>query len=183
MPRLEVTDAKLRYCGQMVRRLRHEHQMAFAAVGLNPHRELRNTVSSSSEARAAFLDGELVGMWGVVGTLMCPWGFVWLCMSQEATKHPMRALRLARSELDRFMRTRTELFTTVLEGDEAALRLCAFLGFHVEHQGPGAPPVSKDGRRAWMRYVRNNPDFRMPVGRSYAVKVGYHPPVDPVTVQ
>lgn len=172
---VEIRDARLHHCGQMIRRLRHEHQRAFAMVGLNAHQELRRTVASSSEARSAFIDGRLAGMWGVVGTTLCPWGFVWLCMTEEAARHPVAALRLARREIDRFMRTRTELVTTVLSGDEAALRLCAWLGFHVEDTGLGASAVTRVGRRTLMDYAKRTPEIRVPAGRSYMIQMGYHP--------
>lgn len=174
MVELTIQDGKLRYAGQMIRHLRREHQVAFAGVGLNAHRELRSTMAQSAYYRAAFLDGRLAALWGVTGSLMSPFGFVWLTLTNEGARHPITVLRHARRELDEMMKTRRELTTTVLQDDQAALRLCAFLGFHVEDHGPGAPAYSKIGRKSLMEYVRNNADLRMPAGKSYLVPMGFH---------
>lgn len=174
MPRLEITDGKLRYAGPMIRRLRHEHQQAFARVGLNAHRELRSTMAQSAYCKAAFLDGELAGLWGVVGPQLAPWGFVWLAMTQAAARHPLLALRTARAEIDKIMEWKTELTTTVLSGDTAALRLCAWLGFHCAHEGGGQRAYSRWGRRQLMEYVRETPEIRVPAGGSFAMQMGYH---------
>lgn len=171
---LTIRDGGMRYCGQMIRHLRHEHQEAFAGVGLNPHRELRNTLSQSSYRRAAFLDGRLAALWGVTGTMLSPVGFVWLTLTNEAAGHPMLVLREARRQLDEIMATKSELITTVLRDDQAALRLCAFMGFHVGHDGAGSPAHSKWGRRTLMEHVRTNPDLRKPAGNSYVVPMGFH---------
>ncbi len=171
---LTIRDGGMRFCGQMIRHLRREHHEAFAGVGLNAHRELRNTVAQSAYRRAAFLDGRLAAMWGVTGTVMCSTGLVWLALTNEAAARPILVLREARRQLDEIMRTKTELATTVLRDDEAALRLCVYMGFHVEDNGPGAPAHSKYGRRTLMELVRTNPELRKPVGNSYLVPMGYH---------
>lgn len=170
-----ITEAKMRHAGPMIRRLRREHALAFAAIGLNSHQELRNTMAASSYRRAGFLNGELAALWGVTGSLLSATGFVWLCLSNEAARHPMLILRGAKRQLDEIMETKTELATTVLRDDEAALRFCVYLGFHVGHDGDGAPATSKWGRRTLIEYVRTNPDIRLPAGRSWVMPMGYHP--------
>jgi hypothetical protein len=175
MVELTIKDGKMLYAGQMIRHLRREHQEAFAGVGLNAHRELRSTMAQSSYRRAAFLDGRLAALWGVTGSILSPVGFVWLTLTNEAARHPFMVLRRAKAELDEMMKTRIELTTTVLQDDRAALRLCAFLGFHAEDSGLGAPAYSKKGRKSLMDYVRGNADLRIPVGKSYLISLGFHP--------
>lgn len=178
MPTVEILEARPHHCGAMVRRLRMEHAVAFAKVGLNPHRELRATFMASAYRRAAFLDGRLAALWGVRGSILSASGFVWLCLTNEASRHPVMVLREARRQLDGIMRTKTEVYTTVLHADDAALRLCSWLGFHTGHEGLGAPASDRDGRRSQMQYIRNSPEIRMPVGHSYAMALGYHPEPD-----
>jgi hypothetical protein len=176
MVNLEIREGSSRYAGQMIRHLRTEHQVAFAAVGLNAHRELRSTMAESAYRRAAFLDGRLAALWGVTGSELSPFGFAWLTLTDEAARHPFLVLRQAKRQLDEIMLTKVELATTVLQNDHAALRLCAWLGFHAGHQGPGAPATSRYGRKTLMEFVRTNPDLRCQAGNSYAVPLGYHAP-------
>ena len=172
--RVQIVEGKMHHCGQILRRLRVEHASAFAMVGLNAHRELRNTAAQSAYRRAAFLDGKLAALWGVTGSSLCPWGYVWLCLTNEAAAHPIIVLRGALQQIDEIMKMKTELTTTVLHGDEAALRLCAFLGFHCAHEGLGSAAFSRWSRRNLMNHVRENPDIRVAAGQSYAMQVGYH---------
>lgn len=174
MPKVEIVEAKAHYCGAILRRLRFEHAASFAMVGLNAHRELRATFMASYWRRAALMDGSVVGMWGVKGSFLSASGFVWLCMTNEAARHRIAALRLARQQIDEMMNTKRELYTTVLRDDVAALRLCSWLGFHVGHDGLGAPASDKRGRQLQMKFIQDNPEIRIPAGKSYAMVLGYH---------
>lgn len=169
-----ITDAKLHYCGQIIRRLRREHASAFALVGLNAHRELRSTVAGSPYRKAAFVDGELVAMWGVMGSMLSPFGFVWLCLTNEAVKYPIAIMREARRQLDLMLEEKVELVTTVLHTDQAAIRFCTALGFHCSHEGLGKPAHSRWSRQNLRRHIQENPDIRTPVGNSFAITLGYH---------
>lgn len=176
MPRAEIVDAKLHYCGRMVRNLRHEHAASFIRLGLNSHRAIRQTVAMSTGfRRALFLDGRLAGMWGVCGSSMSPFGNVWVVFTQEATRYPILLVKEARRQLEEMMILKTHLVTTVFEGDHTAVRFAAFLGFHVDGELEGAPAASKDGRQRLVRYALNNPDLRLPIGTGFGVRFGYQP--------
>ena len=171
----EVIEAKPFHCGQILRRLRHEHVEAIARVGVPSHRELRALFDTSYLRRAWLIDGKLEAIGGVSGSIMSHYGFVWVALSQEATKHRFALVREAKRQLDEIMTIKSELVTTLIGGDEAAKRLAIFLGFHCEHGGPGRPAFSKSGRRTLAEHLETNPDIRNPIGNGYFICLGYHP--------
>lgn len=173
MARLEISEGKLRYAGQMIRRLRHDHQNANSAVGLNSHHVLRSAMAQSSYRKAAFLDGELAGLWGVTGSIMSPFGYAWLCLSQEASRRPILVLREAARQIDEIMRTKAVLVTDIMGDDVAAIRLATYLGFCSADGGLGARASSRWSRRSLIRHLNENPDVRVPSGQSYAVRLSY----------
>jgi hypothetical protein len=170
----EVIEAKPFHCGQILRRLRHEHVQAIARVGAGAHRELRALFEESYIRRGWLIDGRLEALGGVSGSLASHYGFVWVALSQEATRHKFALVREAKRQLDNIMITKSELVTTIVGGDHAAKRLAIFLGFHCEHGGPGSPAYSKFARRTLSEHLEANPDVRIPIGNGYIVCLGYH---------
>jgi hypothetical protein len=173
--RFSIVDAKLHHCGKISRRLRRAHHEAGLRLGLNAHRELRTVLAESSYAKVCFANDELIAMGGVIGSLISPLGFVWLAITEEgARRYPIALAREARKQLDLIMRTKVELATTIIGGDEAAKHLAVFLGFHVSHRGPGGPAFTRFGRRDLARHLDVDPDLRIPVGNGFAIKMGFH---------
>jgi hypothetical protein len=170
-----IDDAKLHHCGKMCRRLRRAHQEAGLRLGLNSHAELQTALRESSFAKAYSADGELIALGGVMGTLIAPFGFVWLAITEEgARRYPITLAREARRQLDLIMATKVELATTIIGGDEAAKRLAVFLGFHVSHDGPGGPAFTRLARRDLSRHLDVDRGLRIPAGDGYAIQMGYH---------
>jgi hypothetical protein len=174
IPHFQITTAKPWHCGGMVPRLRREHLEAVARTGMDAHRELRSMYDQSSYRRALLMNGQLAGLGGVTGGLASATGFAWVVLTEAATRYPLVLLRRIMRELDGVMATKRELATTVIGGDEAALRMAIFLGFHVADVGPGAPAQSRFARRQLRRHIESNPDLRLPVGNGYCVAMGYH---------
>lgn len=172
---IEVTEARLWHCGELIRRLRHEHSVALVATGLNVHRELRRSFETSCYRRSLLIGDRLAGMWGVTGTVLAPFGFLWLLLSDEATRYPKAVVQIARRELATIMLSKTEVVTTVLGGDETALRFAIFLGFHVQHSGRGQRARSRWSRRDFFAYLANSPEHRTPVRGTFVIRLGYHP--------
>jgi hypothetical protein len=170
-----IDDAKLHHCGKIYRRLRRSHQEAGLRLGLNTHAELQSVLRESSYARAFFADGELIALGGLTESLISPFGFVWLAITEEgARRYPIALAREARRQLDLIMRTKVELATTIIGGDEAAKRLAVFLGFHVSHDGPGSPAFTRLERKDLSRHLDSNPALRIPIGGGYAISMGVH---------
>jgi hypothetical protein len=158
----------------MCRLLRHEHQEAAMRVGLDAHKEMRALFDMSAFRKAWLADGKLIGLGGVVGTVISPGGFIWLALSEQAKKYPIALVKEARRQLDEIMVTKVELATTIIGGDDAAKRLAVFLGFHVADIGPGMTARSRFGRRDLSRYLDSDPELRIPLGGSYAIRMAYH---------
>lgn len=174
MTEFRVVEAKPFHCGRMCRILRTEHHEALAMIGADIHRELRAAFDASCIRKAWLIDGELAALGGISGSALDAAGYVWLALSKKATHYPVALLKEAKRQLAEVMRTKRELATTIIPTDEAALRLAVFLGFHVAHEGRGQPAFSRFSRRDLAAFICENPDLRIPVGRSYVTPMGYH---------
>lgn len=174
MTTYEVIPAKPFHCGQILRRLRHEHVAALHRVGRNVHRELRDVFDQSFLKSAWLIDGELAAIGGVTGSLGDMFGYAWLAITEEATLHPVAMVREVKRQLNRAMVTKRELATTIIGGDAAAKRLAIFLGFHIEDEGPGAPAYTRFGRRNLSNHLESLPDIRIPIGSGYVIGMGFH---------
>lgn len=125
----KIITAKLWHCGQMIRKLRAEQRDAVIGLGMNPHKELRRAYDASSEAYAWIANRELIGLGGVVGTMLSSGGKIWLALAEAATRHPVAVAREAVRQIDRFMKTRDELVTTLLKDDGKSIKFAYLLGF------------------------------------------------------
>lgn len=172
--RFTIIPAKPWHCGAMMRRLRLEHQRAVARTGMDAHRELSSMFDQSSYRRSLLIDGRLAALGGVTGGMASATGFAWMVLTDEATQYPLYLVREIRRQLDAIMITKRELATTVIGGDEAALRMAIFLGFHVADHGPGSPAASRFARRQLRRHIETDPDLRLPIGEGFCVALGYH---------
>lgn len=148
MPRFEVHEAKLYHCGQMSRVLRAEHAREVADLGFDVHRELVARFRESWFRRAWLIDGALVGLGGVSGTLLEMGGFIWLALSSAAMKYPAHTFKEARRQIDEIMTVKAQLATLLLPGDEASRRFARLLGFIEQDDGCWLYRESKGGVRS-----------------------------------
>lgn len=174
MTTFAIRDARHYDCGRMARMLRPDHEAALVRVGVNTHRELRATFDGSYYRKAFLIDGKLAGMGGAVGSILSPFAFVWVALTDRATRYPIQIIREARKHLAEIMVTKTELVTTVMLDDPAALRLATFLGFHVADQGLGAPAETRAGRRTLREFITSTPEMHLQLKGRPLVKMGYH---------
>lgn len=170
----EIREAKPWHVGQMARLLRAEHHRALLMVGANVHKELRACYEQSMFCRAMFVDGHLGALGGVIGSNISSDGVIWLAMTDEMRKYPVAVVKEARRQLEEIMIIKRELATTLIPGDEAAKRLAIFLGFHVAHEGPGQPALSRASRRLLGRYVDVCEDRHIKIGSGFVIAMGYH---------
>lgn len=174
MAHFQIREARSYDCGRIARMLRPEHEAALVRIGVNTHREIRGTFSASYYRKAFLIDGKLAGIGGVMGSILSPFGFVWLALTDRATRYPMEIVREARRQLVEIMITKNELATTVAMDDPAALRLATFLGFHVADEGFGAPAETRVGRRTLREYIMANSDLHLSFNGRPFVRMGYH---------
>ena len=143
MAMFEIIEAKPYHCGQIIRILRHEHAQALRAYGNDFHRKLRTAFDSSAYRRAWLIDGKLAAVGGVTGTLMAPQGFLWLAVSQMATRYRVAMVKEAQAQIDMLLRVKTDLFAVTIVGDKTAQRFARHLGFLIQH------PLDNDGLLLW----------------------------------
>jgi hypothetical protein len=84
-------------------------------------------------------------------------------------------IKEARRQLTEIMSVKRELATTLLHDDAAARRLAVFMGFHVSHNGDGAPAGTRDQRRRLNDMLERDGRHRIDMGHGVVVlAVGYH---------
>ncbi len=172
-PRFEIIPAKPWHCGAMVRRLRAEHALAVARLGLDSHRELADRFGQSAFRRALLIDGHLEALGGVTGSLLSSEGYVWLALSARAARFPLALVRHARNQLDEIMVTKRVLVTSVLDDDMAAKRFAVYLGFVLADDDGAEPAVSRHGRRLLGCRIEGDHEARIPLGNGSAVALAY----------
>lgn len=142
-PVFQIIDAKAFHCGRIMRLLRKEAANALLMTTQDGHRELRACFDGSSFRKAWLIDGQLAGLGGVIGTELSSAGFIWLALSQEATRYPLAIVAEARRQIAVILMTKRTLVTTVNRDDRTAERFAMFMGFerHDRHA---------DGRDVWV---------------------------------
>lgn len=154
----------------MSAQLRAAACITLQGFSLDPRRALHRAFIASSYCRTALRDGKPIAMWGVKGTMLGETAFVWLVLSEAVTKMPVSVVKEARAELARVMETNSEVAITVLPDDEAAVRFAVYLGFHDRENDDG-----QFSRKALCEAIIADPKYRIPIGDSYVVALGYHP--------
>lgn len=125
----ELVSGEPFHAGQIARTLRLEHRELLLAMGVNLHRDLRQTFDASAYRRSWFVDGKLMAIGGVTGPISASEGMIWLAVNEAAMAHRLRLARLVLKLLEELSVTKRRLLTTVLLKDEAAIRFAYFLGF------------------------------------------------------
>ncbi len=111
----------------------------------------------------------LAGLGGVTGDPLSGLGFVWLSLTDRATRYPVAIVHEARRQLEIIMATKTMLITSIVDGDTAAKRLAVFLGFQVLNEDEGAPAETRYGRRRLVEFIEREESIRHPVGTGYVI--------------
>lgn len=173
-PVFEIREARRWMCGRLARLLRAEHSTAALRIGLDVHRGLRDIYGISYYRRAWYIDNHLAGLGGATGSPLSPSAFVWIALSERATRYPVAIVKEARRQMAEIMKTKVELTTTIIDGDEAAKRLVVFLGWHVEDSGNGAAAETRYGRKRLTAFLDHEAP-RIRYGNGAAVRMGYHP--------
>ncbi len=170
----EIVEARRWMCGRLTRMLRAEHASAAIRLGLDVHRGLRGMYDQSPFFRKGWLiDGHLAALGGATGSALSPASFVWVALSERATRYPVAIIKEARRQLAELMLTKQELTTTIIDGDEAAKRLVVFLGWHVEDEGQGAAAETRYGRKRLTAFIDHEAP-RLRFGGGSAIRMSYH---------
>lgn len=167
-PKVEIKEAMPWHCGQALRLIRKGHAEALTKLGTANHAELKQIFDQSIIRRVCYADGKMAALWGVTGSLLSNMGYVWLVLTEVATRYPIECMRVTRHELDRIMETQLELATTVLGSDPAALRFALALGFHVDDH-----ELEKD-RKKLARKIIADTKRHIELGTGFVIPLGYH---------
>jgi len=130
-----VVPAELPHAYALARNLRDDDIAELAMIGLTPRAGVRKCFRNSIAAFAGFVDGELIGMYGIGGTLMGETGYPWMLSSCAMDRLPLRirlsVVRHAQEELvgmlNRYRRVEINIPATLPH----ALKLARVLGFKV----------------------------------------------------
>lgn len=165
-----IVPASVRHVRPMAAQLRAAACITLQGFGLRPREALRRAYVASPHCRTALMDGKPIAMWGVKNTMLGNTGVVWLVLSEAVTHMPVAVVKEARAELAAVMERLDEIAITVLPDDEAAIRFAVYLGFHDRDNDDG-----QMSRKELCRSILADPQYRVPIGDSYVIALGYHP--------
>ena len=148
-------------------------------IGLDSHRELRGRFDDSTFRRAWMIDGKLAALGGVTGTRASSMGYVWLAFSGAATKYPIAIVKEVRRQIAAIMTVKRNIYTTIVDGDDAAKRMAVFLGFVPYDRDDPLPAFSRPGRLDMLRRIETNEEARIPIGTGFALAMLYKREAEP----
>lgn len=128
-PAYTIVDAKFHHCGPLARRICAGRWLAYREAGVDPKVRLRDCWGASLLAKSMIIDGRVVAMGGVTGSLMARSGTVWLVISSEAAAYPLALVKEARKQLRALLKVKPELRALIVAQDGPALRFAEILGF------------------------------------------------------
>ena len=163
-----IVPASIRHVKPMGSKLRAAACITLQGFGMEPRRALHRAFLASHYCRTALVDGKPVAMWGVKGTMLGDSAIVWLVLSNDVTRMPITIVRTAKAELAKVMESNNEVAITVLPDDEAAVRFAVHLGFH-DREDEGLT------KRELCEQIITDPKYRIPIGDSFVIAMGYHP--------
>lgn len=124
---IRIEPSKLHHCGVMARHMtawQRQHIPRSVA-----HRQIAALLGASYAARTGFLGDQIIGMGGITGTIASETGFVWLVIRDIPPDLVLPVIREMRSQFLAMASWKREIVSTVMLGDEKAMRLARFFGF------------------------------------------------------
>ena len=161
----ELREAQLWDCGQIIRRLRPEHVAAFGGAY---YAALRRAFDRSAISYSFFIDDELMAIYGVTGTLLAPFGYVWLAFTAKALKQfPVTLIRETKRHLRWLSTLKRELVTSVVSKDRTSIEFAVAVGFRPKGN------LKDLNRREIATYIAQTPNLRIPFGDKYVIGLWY----------
>lgn len=143
MASIEVIETKPQHIRELSKKLQAIDVRTAERLGLKPHVALWRAYKKSLFCRTAFINGELVAIWGVVGTFLGPVGYPWLIMSPVAQDFPLKVAFRYRKELKEMLKLFPKLVDMVDAEHAKSLRLLKIMGFTLSE----AMPFGKNGEK------------------------------------
>ena len=129
MMKFEVIEAKPWHVGQMARTLKQEQREAISKFGVNLHKEMTRIYDASYYRKVWVIDGKIVAIGGVAGSIMSCVGFMWLAASTFALQYPVEMVKETKRQLANALSIHSELSATTIRGDQISKRFLHFFGF------------------------------------------------------
>lgn len=96
-----------------------------------PRHLLNELYRGSVDCRAAIIDGQVMAVWGLFGSLVSSEAHPWIFAAAETERMPHTFYRLARVEIARMLETRTRLVAMCKDDYLHSVRFWSMLGFTV----------------------------------------------------
>jgi hypothetical protein len=168
VPEFDITIARPWHCGQLARRLRHEHHRVLCSIGRGCHAEIRQSFDESSYRRAWCIDGKVSALFGMTGQALSTRALVWMAVSNEATRYPIALVRDSRAALSDMAILKHHLFCSILDADVTSQRFAIFLGFVPATAKRMDAAFSKIWRKELFRRLHDSDEIVMPAGNGCA---------------
>lgn len=154
-----IVSAKRWHCDVIATQLRLETVAGLERMGLTPSDVMRRFFDESYKCFTLMIESEPAVMTGVTGSLLSPEGFVWAAVTDRATRYPVTVVRALQRCGDEFFVGKDELVTTIVDGDDKAMKLAIFLGGAVSRRGFGSQAISRQGRATLRSFIEDEPEL------------------------
>jgi hypothetical protein len=152
---IRIVDAEPRHVGMISAGMTVEDCLRFSGLGRDARRVMRGFFRMSSYRRTALLDEKPIAIWGITGPLLASTGILWLRLTEQAKKMPLRVVKECHLELALMMEMRQELVCYLHHDDVVARRFAEFFGFEVGEPKP-IPGTGHIGCRGVLRRVETD---------------------------
>jgi hypothetical protein len=133
---IRVIDAEFCHIAPLAATMRDEDVAELRRFGLTPYMGLWKSYCASIIRRVALIDGEVVAMFGVCGSLLGVSAHPWLLSSDKVKQYPLVAASMYRKEVRSMLKVFNVLEGFVIASYSNYLRLLHLVGFTVSEPVP-----------------------------------------------
>lgn len=129
---VEIVDSTAQHARLLAQNLREKDKQEAIALGLDPVKALFNQYRIACYRKTALIDGKVVAMWGLCGTLLATKGQPYLVTSTDIEKiSSFRFFRVYVQEVQNMVRLFPQLSNYVDASYHEAIRVLKLAGFQV----------------------------------------------------
>ena len=138
-PRVIVVPSKIADVYRLCAAMRDRDRDEALAAGADPRKAMRAQFKSGILRKTYFVDGRIVAMTGLCGTLLSDVGYPYLVTAKGVENYPISFVKEARKAVAHMLLLRQRLEGYVLADYTGAVRLLETLGFHLDAPEPIKP--------------------------------------------
>lgn len=132
-----IVDAEPGHVKMLSESLRDGDLLELADFGVRPRNAIWYSYRHSLIRKAAFIDGELAALWGIVGVPLGAVGNLWLLTAPPIERAKFTFVREAQREVAEALEIFPQLFGVVSQRYSAAVKFLTLLGFTI-HPASGS---------------------------------------------